>query len=138
MEVPEWICATICAGIDIDGLYDGSTVEDPDEIITPHPDDMSNRTNPLFSTEEGHHLYTNRKGSDNTIVSSEMDIGPNSSHVFTNVVGAYECGGATPDWNVCLDKGAEISHWISERILNLSSFCQYESGNCTHLEPVEK
>jgi len=56
MEVPEWICATICAGIDIDGLNDGSTVEDPDEITTPHPDDMSNRTNPLFSTEEGHHL----------------------------------------------------------------------------------
>lgn len=33
MEVPEWMCSAICAGIDIDGLNDGSTVEDPDEIV---------------------------------------------------------------------------------------------------------
>jgi len=36
-----------------------------------------------------------------------------------------------------LDKGEEISHWISERILNPSSFCQYDTGNCINLEPIE-
>lgn len=62
MEVPEWICATICAGIDIDGLNSGNAIEDPDEIMVPHPNETSNLNNPLFMHEEGHHLYTGRKG----------------------------------------------------------------------------
>lgn len=62
MEVPEWICSTICAGIDIDGLNSGNTIEDPDEIMVPHPNETSNLNNPLFMHEEGHHLYTGRKG----------------------------------------------------------------------------
>jgi len=43
------------------------------------------------------------------------------------------CGQSAPDINVCLDKGAEISHWISERILNPASFCDYDNETCITL-----
>jgi len=32
MEMPEWICATLCAGLDIDGINDGTAIEDPEEV----------------------------------------------------------------------------------------------------------
>jgi len=139
MEVPAWICSTICAGIDLDGLNDGSTVEDPDEIIYPSKRN-ENLTNPLMQDEEGIHLNTNRYGKDLSIKSNEINMassGPTSEAVFKNVVGQYECGNSSPDINMCLEHGAEISHWISERILNPSSFCQYESGTCINLEQAE-
>jgi len=60
MAVPEWICTAICAGIDVDGLSDGSAIEDSEEVAERDPHDMSNLNNPLFQTEEGHHIYTKR------------------------------------------------------------------------------
>jgi len=89
MEVPAWICSTICAGIDLDGLNDGSTVEDPDEIIYPSKRN-ENLTNPLMQDEEGIHLNTNRYGKDLSIKSNEINMassGPTSEAVFKNVVG---------------------------------------------------
>jgi len=56
MQVPEWICSTICAGIDIDGLNDGSSVEDPDEMVKPLNTQNNNMDNPLFAHEEGNHI----------------------------------------------------------------------------------
>lgn len=87
MEVPEWICSTICAGIDIDGLNDGSTVEDPDEIIFPSRRN-ENLNNPHFQTEEGVHLNMNRYGFDKSIKPIDTGaLGPSSEAVFKNVVG---------------------------------------------------
>lgn len=69
VEVPDWICSTICAGLDVDGINDGSAIEDPDEIIEPVVKSEANFDNPLFHSEEGNHLYTNRHPQDKTIMS---------------------------------------------------------------------
>lgn len=81
MEVPEWICSTICAGIDIDGLSDGSVIEDSEEMPERDPRD-GNQTNPLFQTEEGQHMYTKRYPQDKTIISDKMIL--NSEEAFKN------------------------------------------------------
>lgn len=37
--------------------------------------------------------------------------------------GSQECQDTAPKTQECLDKGAEVAHWIMERIINTQSFC---------------
>lgn len=127
MEIPEWMCNTICAGINLNEIMDGEGINEPPEV--PVTNQTPQMNNPHMNTEEGMIINTHRKGYDTSIDSpttSESDATvPNIRYN-----GTHECDGTVPDFNVCLESGGEISGWISERILNTSQMCNYDTGSC--------
>lgn len=56
MDVPEWVCSMLCAGLNIEELLDGQAINDPGE--EPPIDRSPQMTNPHMNSEEGMHLNT--------------------------------------------------------------------------------
>lgn len=77
-----------------------------------------------MNSEEGMIINTNRKGHDTRmddpalIMEESAGSAPNMRYN-----GTHECEMAVPAFNDCVDLGAEISSWISERLLNNSQMC---------------
>lgn len=61
MEIPEWMCSTICAGINLKDIMDGQDIQEPPEAPV-KKEKVIDPENPHMSTEEGMILNTNRKG----------------------------------------------------------------------------
>jgi len=47
--------------------------------------------------------------------------------------GTYECENMLPKVLDCINKGAEISSWFSERLMNPSIMCNWSKGECGSL-----
>jgi len=118
LEIPEWICSTICAGLNIEDLLDGQGVTESNEEPVDLPDIQSNNIH--MNTEEGMTINTKRKGFDNSMDSPEVI---QVSRPGTKYNGKHECEMTSIKYTDCMEKGAEISSWISERILNPSQAC---------------
>lgn len=61
MQIPEWFCGTICAGLNLDELVSGEA-----DIESPLEENSQSTTN-LFRSEEDWHLQRGRVGFDRTI-----------------------------------------------------------------------
>lgn len=83
-----------------------------------------------MNSEEGMHLNSFRYGVDGR-VSQELKNELTSPNKKYN--GKFECEDAAPKVTDCIERGAEVSHWISERLINIDSFCDYTTGNCQSL-----
>lgn len=117
MKIPDYLCTAICAGLDIKGLMGGDAlIEVPEE----KPVDNSPQTkNPHMNSEEGITNNNFRKGADgrlNELVEPNIDGGQKYD-------GSQECSSAGPKVADCLEKGGEISHWLTQRFVNPDHFC---------------
>jgi len=95
-------------------------IEPPEEPFEPQTPQIHN---PHMNTEEGLHVNTKRFGFDNTVMPDgyaalEQVIGQGKDYS-----GHYECENAHINLDDCLHRGNEISHWLTERIINPDSFC---------------
>lgn len=117
MSIPDYLCTAICAGLDIKGLMGGEAlIEVPEEKPI---DNAPQLNNPHMNTEEGITNNTFRKGFDARLdetVESNIEYGMKYD-------GSQECSGAAPKVADCLEKGGEISHWLSQRMVNPDHFC---------------
>jgi len=52
---------------------------------------------------------------------------------YKNYNNEYDCETVRTDIDTCLTKGAEISSWFAERILNPDRMCDWDKGNCASL-----
>lgn len=52
-----------------------------------------------------------------------------------NQNGLFECENLLPQYEDCMTKGPEISHWFMERFLNPNNVCDWEKGSCNLLFP---
>lgn len=75
MTIPEWMCSSVCAGLNLDDIVSGeSTIEDPE--------DFNMTDSNLFRTEEEYHIDMGRKGKD-----KRLDRPPNASFGYKNYNG---------------------------------------------------
>jgi len=118
LEIPEWICSTICAGLNIEDLLDGQGITEPSEEAIETPTIQSNNLH--MNTEEGMTINTKRKGFD---YSMDTPVVIQVARPGTLYNGKHECELTSIKYTDCMEKGAEISSWISERILNPSKAC---------------
>jgi len=66
ITIPEWFCATICAGLDLDYLFEGRNIEETptQPIPTPTPVPTSIGQDPAMAGEENLLINTGRFGVD--------------------------------------------------------------------------
>lgn len=128
MTMPDYVCQTICAGLNIIDLLDGAALleppEEPIEVDTPQIN------NPHMNSEEGLHLNNKRYGFDERVTEKQLTESVDFAKDYS---GHYECETAAPKIETCLERGGEVAHWLTERIINPDSFCDYDTGNCTSL-----
>lgn len=122
IKVPEWVCSSICAGLNLDDLVSGeSTIE--------NPDDFNMNDSNLFRTEEEYHIDLGRKGKD-----KRLDRPPSlTPNAFKNYNGEYTCERSNINLDDCVEKGLELSTWFAERILNSEKMCNWDGKDCGSL-----
>jgi hypothetical protein len=128
MEIPDYVCQAICAGLDIEAIIGDEAMIEPPELRPVNNDPQLN--NPHMNTEEGLHSNTFRYGKDDRVPEKVAESPFNGGEKYG---GGYECSSAVPKVDICLEKGGELSHWISERLVNKEHFCDYEKGSCVTL-----
>jgi len=70
-----------------------------------------------------------RKGKDKSLDRPKL----NSGSIYKQYNGEYVCESSQPDVETCVEKGAELSSWFSERILNPENMCNFKKGDCGSL-----
>lgn len=129
MVIPDYVCTAICAGLNLADLVgEGLMIEPPEEKPIINDPQLHN---PHMNTEEGLHQNTFRYGFDDRVTEG-LDNGDHV-HLGEKYGGGFECSSAKPKIDDCLTRGAEISHWLSERMVNPEHFCDYETGSCESL-----
>jgi len=118
MHIPDFVCTAICAGLNLSDLVaDGFMVEPPEEKPVNNDPQVHN---PHMNSEELMHQNTFRYMFDERVTEKENEAAP---HLGEKYGGGYECSSAGPKVEDCLTRGAEISHWLSERMVNSEHFC---------------
>jgi len=124
------VCNLICAGLVLGDLLDGAPIDIPD---VPPVDNAPQSTNPHMNTEEGTHLNTFRHGVDERVMPAGDEVAEPPVSKSQRYDGTYECQDSSPKSLECLEKGDLVAHWIMQRVINTSSFCDYETHNCDAL-----
>jgi len=77
--IPEWFCATICAGLDLDDLFKGMNIEEEPQQPVPgdnNPEPLMMGADPNFIGDENQLLNTGRFGVDPSLTVVPGEITP--------------------------------------------------------------
>mmetsp|Transcript_46761 Transcript_46761/g.39446 ORF Transcript_46761/g.39446 Transcript_46761/m.39446 type:complete len:202 (-) Transcript_46761:6-611(-) len=141
MVIPEWFCATICAGMDLDDLFVGMNMEEEPQQPVPgnnNPEPLMMGADPNFIGDENQLINTGRFGVDPSLTVVPGELTPPSAEAepispSKDMNNNYKCAGVLPIALDCLEKGDIIAEWFLERMLNPKIMCDYNKGTCESL-----
>jgi len=134
MNVPEWFCSTICAGLNVDDIVNGDFGGYDSNSVS----NLGGYNYTLKVTgggEEDKHIDNGR------LMTIDQSIRQDATNKYGNVIkthdklidGTYECENMLPKVLDCVNKGVEISSWFSERLMNPTIMCNWSKGECGSL-----
>jgi len=125
MQVPEWFCSVVCAGLEIYEILPNKPIRNKLTI-----ENNKKNKNDGFRFRE---INLDIKDFEENDAVNPIDNDEFDEEFFPYTKGPNLCSNIVTDGLMCMKYGVEISQWFSERALNPGNLCNYSLNNCNSL-----